>query len=260
MNSTSLFDGTAERYRRHRLPYPEALIDDLVERFALADGGRVLDIGCGPGTLTQRLAARGVKVVGIEPNADMLRTAADTLSGAGLEVPLVCKTAEDVGPQDGPARLALFGRSFHWTDRDRVLRQLDAVIEPTGGIVVVHEDTESRLATAVGRIIEALKRDWCPDGIPNADNRSRHDDHLAASAFAAVETRYYPVVRRWTIDDVLGHMLSTSYFNPQALGARAAMFDIDARNRLLMAEPKGLFIDEVKFRALFAVRSGAPTG
>ena len=36
--------------------------------FPLSAGERVLEVGCGSGHLTKRLAARGVDIVGIDPN------------------------------------------------------------------------------------------------------------------------------------------------------------------------------------------------
>lgn len=254
-DTTTLFDSAVDNYVRFRLGYPGELIADIVSRFDLGDGiGRVLDIGCGPGSLTFRLHGLGVRVTGVEPNGPMLAAARRAAEESGVEIEFLQKTAEDVGPEDGPARVALFGRSFHWTDRSRVLTQLDAVIEPGGGIVIVHEDTTTRSATKVGQVIEALKHDWCPDGIPGAKSRGHHEDHLRASPFSDVERVLYPVTRRWSVDDAVGHMLSTSYFNRERLGDRADMFEIDARSRLLELEPSGLFEEQLAFAALYAKR------
>src|SRR6266542_2968487 len=43
------FAGTATYYLRYRVPYPEALLLDLVERTGVTGEGRVLDLACGPG-------------------------------------------------------------------------------------------------------------------------------------------------------------------------------------------------------------------
>ncbi len=254
-DTTTLFDSAVDNYVRFRLAYPGEMIADIVNRFDLADGtGRVLDIGCGPGTLSFRLHGLGVRVTGVEPNRPMLAAARRAARESGADIPFLHKTAEEVGPEDGPARVALFGRSFHWTDRARVLATLDAVIEPGGGVVVVHEDGSTRSQTRIGQVVEALKRDWCPDGIPAAANRGNHEDHLRASSFREVERVLFPVTRRWSVDDAVGHMLSTSYFSPQRLGDRADMFEIDARSRLLDMEPSGLFEEQLAFSALYATR------
>lgn len=255
VDTTTLFDSAVDRYVRYRLAYPAEMISDIVRRFTLDDGiGRVLDIGCGPGTLTFELHDLGVAVTGFEPNSAMLAAAQNKASDLGVGIRFIDKTAEAVGAEEGPARVALFGRSFHWTDRALVLGRLDRVIEPGGGVVIVHEDSQTRSETRIGQVVEALKQDWCPEGIPGAANRSHHEAFLRDSAFSEVERVLYPVTRRWTVDDAIGHMFSTSYFNPKRLGSRVDMFEIDARSRLLALEPTGLFDERLAFSALYATR------
>ena len=258
IDTTTLFDSAVDHYVRHRLPYPPELVADIVRRFTLDDGiGRVLDIGCGPGPLTFSLHEQGVKVTGIEPNGPMMEAARQKAAELGADIPFVNKTAEAVGPEDGTARVALFGRSFHWTDRGLVLEHLDAVIERGGGVVILHEDTRTRSETQIGQVVEALKKDWCPEGIPAAASRGHHEEYLHASAFCEVEKVLYPVARRWTVDDAIGHMFSTSYFNPTRLGSRTDSFEIDARSRLLALQPSGLFEEHLAFSALYATRPAA---
>lgn len=254
-DNTTLFDSAVDHYVRHRLPYPPEIVADIVDRFTLGDGiGQVLDIGCGPGPLTFSLHALGVRVTGIEPNAPMMAAAQQKAKELETDILFVNKTAEAVGPEDGPARVALFGRSFHWTDRALVLERLETVLEPGGGVVIVHEDTRTRSETRIGQIVEALKKDWCPEGIPGAASRGHHEEYLHASTFTEVERVLYPVTRRWSVDDAVGHMFSTSYFNPKRLGSRVDSFEIDARSRLLALEPSGLFEERLAFSALYATR------
>lgn len=57
-------------------------------------GWRVLDAGCGDGRLLVSLARRGLRVVGADESATMLRTAQDRARAAGVQIHLVCA---DVG-------------------------------------------------------------------------------------------------------------------------------------------------------------------
>jgi hypothetical protein len=45
--AADLYRGTADDYDRYRLPYPETMIADLVERAGVSGDGRLLDLACG---------------------------------------------------------------------------------------------------------------------------------------------------------------------------------------------------------------------
>ena len=71
----SLFAGAAEYYEQGRLPYAPGLADVFARSLALDGRGRLLDVGCGPGTVTLRLAPLFEAVVGVDPDAEMLAQA-----------------------------------------------------------------------------------------------------------------------------------------------------------------------------------------
>nr|BFD83388.1 hypothetical protein StreXyl84_27890 [Streptomyces sp. Xyl84] len=54
----TLFAGSAAYYRRGRLPYAPGLADVLAGALEPDGRGRLLDVGCGPGTLALDLARR----------------------------------------------------------------------------------------------------------------------------------------------------------------------------------------------------------
>jgi hypothetical protein len=49
--ATDLFAGTAEYYDKYRVPYPEAMLNDMIERARSTGQGRLLDLACGTGEL-----------------------------------------------------------------------------------------------------------------------------------------------------------------------------------------------------------------
>src|SRR5580658_3572814 len=49
--AVGLYQGTAEYYDRYRLPYPAAMIEDMVARTGVSGQGRLLDLACGTGQL-----------------------------------------------------------------------------------------------------------------------------------------------------------------------------------------------------------------
>ena len=107
--------GAAEHYRYGRPPYSPLLEQVLSGELDLDGGGRLLDVGCGPGVLAIRLASFFEAVVGVDPDLDMLVEGRRAAAEKGVSnITWVQALAEDLpeaGP--GPYRLVTFGQSFH---------------------------------------------------------------------------------------------------------------------------------------------------
>ena len=95
----SLFAGAAGYYERGRLPYAPGLADVFAGSLALDGRGRLLDVGCGPGTVTLRLAPLFEAVVGLDPDSEMLARASRAAAGRGVgNASWVCQRAEALRP------------------------------------------------------------------------------------------------------------------------------------------------------------------
>jgi 16S rRNA A1518/A1519 N6-dimethyltransferase RsmA/KsgA/DIM1 with predicted DNA glycosylase/AP lyase activity len=60
------FDEIADLYDEVRPGYPKALVRDVIALSAIPPGGRILEIGCGPGKATLPFARRGYAMVCLE--------------------------------------------------------------------------------------------------------------------------------------------------------------------------------------------------
>ncbi|MEU5444609.1 class I SAM-dependent methyltransferase [Streptomyces griseofuscus] len=84
MDAVTGFDSVGAAYAAHSDSARGRLRHDLVERWLLgelpATPVRILDVGCGNGEMTLRLAAAGHQVTGADPSATMLAAAADRLA------------------------------------------------------------------------------------------------------------------------------------------------------------------------------------
>ena len=78
-----VFGEVAELYDRHRPAYPGVVVDDLIGLAALGPGALVLEVGAGTGKATAMFAQRGIRVLAVEPSAEMAVVARRLFEGGG---------------------------------------------------------------------------------------------------------------------------------------------------------------------------------
>ena len=77
----------------------------------------------------------------------------------------------------------------------------------------------------------------------------------AMLAFREVETHVFPVERRWSFDQFVGALYSTSYCSPAVLGDRLPAFEADLRKTLASAVSEGEIVHNIAVDAILARRS-----
>ncbi len=107
----SPYRGAAAHYRYGRPPYSPRLEAFLTEELGLDGSGRLLDAGCGPGTLTVRLAHLFEEAVGLDPDPSMIAEARQAAQEQGIaNITWVQAQAEDLpNAAPGPYRVVTFG-------------------------------------------------------------------------------------------------------------------------------------------------------
>lgn len=140
-------DWDAARYQaRHAyvFAYGESLIDLLEPR---ADE-RILDLGCGSGQLTAKIAQSGAEVMGIDRSEEMIAEARRNFSGLRFEVGDAAKFTV------GKTFDAVFSNAaLHWVqDADGVAQSVASALRP-GGRFVVEMGGKGNVQT----IIDALR-------------------------------------------------------------------------------------------------------
>jgi SAM-dependent methyltransferase len=135
----TIYLGAAAHYLPGRPAYSSRLEAVLAQELGLDGIGRLLDVGCGPGILTLRLAGLFEEAVGLDPDPDMLAEARRAADDSGVaNVRWVRALAEDLPEAaPGPFRLVGFGQSFHWTEERRVAEVVYDMLEPGGAMAMV---------------------------------------------------------------------------------------------------------------------------
>lgn len=245
----------AAHYLRGRPPYSATLLDVLTAELGLDGSGVLLDVGCGPGVLTVRLAPAFDTLIGVDPDPGMLAEAARHATAHGVhDVRWINARAESLTTLGLPTpRLVTFGQSFHWTDRRPVAEAVYDLLEPGGSIALIAHTVEGRpvpeaLAEPIPHeaIREIIRRYLGSDshaGHGRPPSTERFADSLAATRFGVPRTVYAPgrtdLIR--SVDDVIDNYLSMSFAAPHLFGPHLDAFITDVRELLLRESPDGRF-------------------
>ncbi|MDX3533123.1 class I SAM-dependent methyltransferase [Streptomyces sp. MB09-01] len=272
------YASAAPYYARYRPPYPAEFYELLADRFALDGSQTVLDLGAGPGPITLALAPLADQVYAVDPEPAMLAEGSRLAEERGL-----ANTSWLAGDAAGIGRLCLpridlcvIGRAFHLMDRSRVAAELDGVLAPRGGIVLVDsvarpgvprppwaavaEEVCARfLGPGRGRAADwdDVDRSGEAEGTVRprgAEGAEGSEDHLAKSPFSRVETITWDQRLRHTADEVTGLLLSCPACAPARFGDRRAAFESELRQALLDHDPVGTYARTVRVRAVIATR------
>lgn len=164
------------------------------DSFAPLAGKRILDIGCGPGTLARRLVDAGAEVTGIDPGAAALARARDAVPEARFE----SATGEALPFPDASFQGAVMLNALHHVpDPAAALAEAARVLVSGGRLVVVEPLAEGSFFDALRPIEdETAVRAAAQDAIASALARgayacrrdvtvARHERFESLDAFLA---------------------------------------------------------------------------
>ena len=106
------------------------LAGGVLEWLAAKPGEKILDLGCGDGQLTQRIAATGADVLGVDASLEMVRAARERGIVADLG------DAEQLPYADKTFDAVFSNAALHWVrNQDAMIAQIDRVLKPGGRFV-----------------------------------------------------------------------------------------------------------------------------
>jgi SAM-dependent methyltransferase len=210
------------------MPYPQALADALRTELALDGNGRLLDVGCGPGSLTHLLAPLFGEAVGVDASEAMLREAE---RDAASNERFVHVRAEELPAGLGRFRVATLAQSFHWLEQERVARALYGMLEPGGALVHVGATTHEGDGDVPRAEIDALIRRYLGDRPENRSDERRNIGAIGFDGPVEIEIERDEVFER-DEDGVVASVFSLSYAAPARFGGRRDAFERDLRELL----------------------------
>jgi SAM-dependent methyltransferase len=230
----TLYAGSAPFYARGRVAYPMQLIEAIRDELALDGRGRLLDAGCGPGSLTIPLAPCFEEAVGIDADTGMV---AEALRHAPPNARFVRMRAEELPAGLGSFRVATLAQSFHWMEQHAVARALYRMLELGGAAVHVGATTHEGDGDVPREQIAELIRSFLGphrraglsvlrDGTPRWE-----DEAFRAAGFDGprrVDVAWGALVER-SEDDVVASVFSLSSSAPHLFGERLREFERELR-------------------------------
>ncbi|MBX6355528.1 MAG: class I SAM-dependent methyltransferase [Micromonosporaceae bacterium] len=266
----TLYAGSAEYYAMGRVPYPSRTPEVLAEALGLDGRGRLLDIGCGPGSLTLLLAPLFEEAVGIDADPDMIRQAE---AAGATNIRWYRMRAEELPAALGTFRVVTFAQSFHWLERPRVARTVKQMLEPGGVCINVHATTHegvpgddplphprpprAEIAALVRRYLGPVRRAGrgaLPAGTPSGEDQVLRDAGFAGPTRLEIEAG----IAERTEDQVVASVFSLSSSTPHLFGERRGEFERELRALLRRVSPDGYFCERMREVALDIWRPEPP--
>jgi len=110
--------------------FVHGLAGGVLEWLAPQAGERILDLGCGDGQLTERLAESGAIVSGVDADPRMVEAA----KARGVEAQ--CAVAESLPMADASFDAVFSNAALHWVrDQDAMMAEVRRVLKPGGRFV-----------------------------------------------------------------------------------------------------------------------------
>lgn len=147
------FTAQAEAYAGSRPGYPGELIRLLMADAGVRPGESVADVGAGTGIASAILAAHGLLVTAVEPNAAMRAQAAPVANVSWRD-----GSFEATGLAEASQDWAVAAQSFHWADPPRALPELRRILRPGRSVSIFWNDRDAAGSEPLAAVMAIIQR------------------------------------------------------------------------------------------------------
>lgn len=150
----STFDEVAELYDQFRPGYPEELFEEIAALSGIPAGGRILEVGCGPGTATVAFARQGYRVLCLELGPRLAALAAHNCR-ACPQVEVRNLSFEEWEVEEGAFDLVFSAEAFHWIPPEIAYPKAARALKASGALAlcwILYLDHDSELCRAIDEV------------------------------------------------------------------------------------------------------------
>ncbi len=203
LNPLTRFSDRAGDYVKSRPSYPSTAIDFILASLSPSSQLVAADIGAGTGISSRLLAERGVRVIGIEPNAAM-REAAELSPGVEFRD----GTAEATHLPDVSVDLVTCFQAFHWFNPEPTLLEFHRILKSSGRLALVWNnlDEDDEFTAQYSRLISEASN--------NYSEKSRIksvEPLLATTHFINIRSSTFVNIQKLDLTGLISRAMSSSH-------------------------------------------------
>lgn len=239
-------------YYKYRPEYSEEVIKLIISKIHVDGTSNLLDIGCGPGSLSIPLSKYFKKVFAVDIDSGMIKegqSKANILSANNINWindnanSLKYDLLNDV-------QVVTFGCSLHWFDSLKMLNLMHRLLPENGAVVIIGIRTIWTYAPQPWqqKVLEIIKKYLGPHRMTlNGEYKptgTKNDfiDFLQKSGFRRTEKIEFNLpIRILNIDDVIGLLFSMSFAAPGLFKDKLVDFEREVKTELLKIHPDNKF-------------------
>jgi SAM-dependent methyltransferase len=210
----SWYSSVAQTYDRVRPKYAPTFLTRVVEIAKIPDNGRVLEVGCGPGTATLSLAKMGYSVVALEPSLEVCEVARQNVA-ADPHVEIINTSFEEWEPVDREFDAIVAATSWHWVAPESKHAKAASLLKDDGALILLW-NTGMKPSLEIFESLSDLFRQYLPT-LATYKDRETELSEMRIFATAAIESGLFSNLQEeshvnevnYAIDDYL--QLLTTY-------------------------------------------------